>query len=94
MANDAAGFDEIDPLARDRELPKMADVTTRPDSSLPSATQYPNCRGCGTSVSVAGALCDVCVQKPALAAPKATIEVGTQAETAYKAGGPNIPRVS
>lgn len=94
MPNDAAGFDEIDPIARDAQLKPMSEVTDRPNSSLPSASQYPNCRGCGTSVAVAGELCDVCAQKPALAAPKATIETAAQPETAYAKGGPSQPRTS
>lgn len=94
MPNDAAGFDEIDPIARDATLLKMSDVTDRPNSSLPSAQQYPNCRGCGTSVAAPGDLCDVCAQKPAFAAPKATIETAPQPDPAYAKGGPAQARTS
>lgn len=85
---------ENDPLARDAALPKMGDMTTRPDSSLPSATQFANCSGCGTSVERKGMYCEVCAQKPAFAAPKASIETAVRDEPAYKDGGPVQPRAS
>lgn len=86
--------DEIDALARDATLTPMREVTTRPDSALPRAEQFPSCPGCGTSVAERGAFCVSCAQKPQFQAPKGMIEVAAQPETAYAGGGPVLPRLA
>jgi hypothetical protein len=76
----------------DRVGMERAGAQPRPGNLLPSATQSPSCRGCGTYVEKAGDICPVCIDKPQFAAPKATFEMGAQPDPAYRDGGPAVPR--
>lgn len=50
-------------------------------------TTMPRCIGCGTAVAEGSNICEVCAEKPQYQAPKATIEVGRQAEPPYHREG-------
>lgn len=77
-----AASNHIDRL---RERTRSGDPTTaRAGSSLPAMTSTPKCIGCGFEVVPPATLCATCKEKPQFAAPRGTIEVGTQPEPAYK----------
>ena len=69
-------------VARPHPVPVGASNIIPPKDPLRVA-RWPQCRGCGTAVEVAGTLCEACEHKPWLAAPKASIQTAPQPEPPY-----------